>query len=264
MSWKRSLYNKIPIGWTERIGIDPEILYYRVRSDDTFPSEFVSGYSTFKRETSEDLPPIDAVKPYLEDQNAQAGTATGDYFHQDLWAAKKIYDAEPAEHYDIGSRVDGFISHCLVFRTITLIDIRPFEEKLEGLNFIQADGTTMAPIRSGSLESVSSLHAAEHFGLGRYGDPIDPKGHLKFMKSLERVLAPNGRLYFSVPVGRERVEFNAHRVLSPHTVLNSFSDLELISKDAVIEGKLHKDVDIDLLESQEWACGLFEFEKRDS
>jgi hypothetical protein len=27
-------------------------------------------------------------------------------------------------------------------------------------------------------DSISSLHAIEHFGLGRYGDTIDVNGHL--------------------------------------------------------------------------------------
>jgi len=34
-----------------------------------------------------------------------------------------------------------------------------------------------------SAESIVLLHALEHFGLGRYGDPIDPEGHLKDSKS---------------------------------------------------------------------------------
>jgi hypothetical protein len=31
----------------------------------------------------------------------------------------------------------------------------------------------------GYCDSLSCLHALEHFGLGRYGDPIDPRGHEK-------------------------------------------------------------------------------------
>jgi Caenorhabditis protein of unknown function, DUF268 len=84
-------------------------------------------------------------------------------------------------------------------------------------------------LQRNSVESLSSLHAAEHFGLGRYSDPIDLDACFKFMDSLQTVLAPAGRLYFSVPVGRERVEFNAHRVFSPLTILRRFSLLQLES-----------------------------------
>src|ERR1035437_9128085 len=65
------------------------------------------------------------------------------------------------------------------------------------------------------LVSVSCLHVAEHIGLGRYGDPIDPLGTNKALLELQRVLAPGGVLLFSMPVGRERVEFNAQRIWDP-------------------------------------------------
>lgn len=111
------------------------------------------------------------------------------------------------------------------------------------------------------MNSISSLHAAEHFGLGRYGDPIEPEAHLKFMPNLKRVLEPQGSLYFSVPVGHERVEFNAHRVLSPFTVINEFEELELVALDGVIDGELEESVTPSRLEQQDYVCGLFEFTK---
>ena len=61
-----------------------------------------------------------------------------------------------------------------------------------------------------SVESLSYLYTMEHIGLGRYGDPIDPLGYLKGMNELQRVLKPGGKLYFSVLIGQERVEFNAY------------------------------------------------------
>ena len=34
------------------------------------------------------------------------------------------------------------------------------------------------------------------------------------------LIAPNGSLWLSVPIGLQRVEFNAHRVFDPHTILD--------------------------------------------
>ena len=79
----------------------------------------------------------------------------------------------------------------------------------------------LARFADGSLESLSTLHAVEHFGLGRYGDPIHPDGWRRAAEALARVLAPGGRLYFSVPIGRERLVFNAHRVFSPERCLRA-------------------------------------------
>lgn len=124
----------------------------------------------------------------LSDWNGDAGTLDY-YFWQDLWAAKKIFQRRPSQHLDIGSRIDGFVAHVLSFMPVTMIDVRPLSEseKVEGLNFIQADATNLENIPDNSLESLSSLCAPEHFGLGRYGDPVDAQACFKAMKSMQRV-----------------------------------------------------------------------------
>ncbi len=82
------------------------------------------------------------------------------------------------------------------------------------------------------------------------------------MRALERVLAPGGRLYFSVPCGRERVEFNAHRVFAPQTILESFSGLRVVSFSAVgDDGNYYENADPVDVARCEWGCGLFEFTK---
>jgi predicted SAM-dependent methyltransferase len=145
---------------------------------------------------------------------------------------------------------------------VTAIDIRSLESSINGLSFVQDDATELGRIESNSIDSLSTLHAAEHFGLGRYSDPIDPLACFKFMRSLQRVLAPGGRLYFSVPIGRERVEFNAHRVFAPKTILNAFSVLQLVSFSFVgDDGRFYEDIDPLAIPESNMACGLFEFTK---
>ena len=56
----------------------------------------------------------------------------------------------------------------------------------------------------------------EHIGLGRYGDPIDPQGTEKAATELQRVLAPGGDLYLSLPIEKESRVFL--RPLSRHFV----------------------------------------------
>jgi len=218
----------------------------------------------YKRASSS-LPTFDLkireLLPILYDRGEAAGVARGHYFHQDLWAAKKIFQRRPPDHYDIGSRIDGFIAHVLTFMPITVIDIRSLSSEIDGLKFIEDDATELTSFANNSIDSLSCLHAAEHFGLGRYGDQIDPSGCFKLMKSLQRVLRPRGRLYFSVPIGRERVEFNAHRVFAIPTVVNSFAELSLLSFSFIDdEGQLHKDSNWTEMQGGE-CCGLFEFTK---
>ena len=197
------------------------------------------------------------------DWDKEAGTASGIYFHQDLWASKKVFAAGPEFHVDVGSRIDGFIAHLLTFTSVKYVDIRPLSSSLPDLEFIQSDATELNFLEDNSVESLSSLNVAEHFGLGRYGDPIDPQGSAKFMKTLQRVIADNGRLYFSVPIGMERVEFNAHRVFEPVSVVNEFDKLELLSFSAVVDGDLVESVEPEDVElkSRGYDCGLYEFGK---
>lgn len=200
--------------------------------------------------------------PILDERRQNAGTGKGAYFHQDLWAARKIFARCPEGHIDVGSRIDGFVAHLLTFMPVTVIDIRPMESEVLGLTFVQDDATSLTNLPDQSVDSLSSLHAAEHFGLGRYSDPVEPQACHTFIKSLERVLKPGGRLYFAVPIGRERVEFNAHRIFSPATIINSFDGLSLVSFSVVDDaGSLYEDVDYRTLPEFEYGCGLFEFTK---
>ena len=203
------------------------------------------------------------ISPYLRDMEMGAGSVGGDYFYQDIWAARKIYERRPREHIDVGSRIDGFITHLLVFmENVTVMDVRPMKENVPGLRFVEADCTTLDMLENGSVNSLSSLHAAEHFGLGRYGDPVDPAACFTFMENLARVLKPGGRLYFSVPIGRERVVFNGKRVFDPHTIIESFSSLELVGFSGYSASQgLRENAQIEDWKKHDLKCGFFEFGK---
>jgi len=168
--------------------------------------------------------PIQDDYPCLEERNDDSGTAKGAYFHQDLFVAKQIYLTAPTKHVDIGSRVDGFVAHVAVFREIELLDIRKLESKVKNIVFKQVDLMDENFSCFDYCDSVSSLHALEHFGLGRYGDKIDPWGHLKGFENITRMLKKGGTFYFSVPMGIQRIEFNAHRIFSLQYLVNWVSN----------------------------------------
>ena len=205
---------------------------------------------------------ISDLYPCLSDHQDSASGGLGHYFYQDLWASRKIYQARPKQHMDIGSRVDGFVAHILTFMPITLIDIRPLESFAEDLTFVHADATTLPMIADASVESLSSLHAVEHFGLGRYGDPVDPTAPLKAMQTMARVIQPGGRLYFSVPIGRQRLQFNGQRVFSPVVILDHLRPLRLLSFAAVDDnGRFREAENPQDYAAAHYACGLYEFTK---
>ena len=149
----------------------------------------------------------------LSDYEDEAGIAKGHYFHQDLLVANLIYEHKPRRHIDIGSRVDGFVAHVASFREVEVVDIRPLKKsEHHNIKFLQAN--LMENQNFGNADSVSSLHAIEHFGLGRYSDPIDIDGHIKAITNLVNLVSKGGRLYVSFPIGQnEEVHFNAHKFL---------------------------------------------------
>ncbi len=204
--------------------------------------------------------------PIYADKFKTAGSI-GSYFWQDLWAARKIFRDNPERHYDIGSRIDGFIAHLLSFRdNVNLIDIRPLDKVVDGLYFTQSDATSLDNIEDESIESLSALCSLEHFGLGRYGDEIDPEACYKCFAAISRKMKSGGSIYLSVPVGKEHIEFNAHRVFYASTIVKEFSACRLeeysCTKDGMIEynvelGKYDNDMSLG-----EGRFGLFHFIKK--
>lgn len=157
------------------------------------------------------------------------------YFLQGTWCAKKIFEAKPEKHHDIGSQalMVGIISQ---FTPTTMVDIRPLALSLPGLSFVEGDITAL-PFADQSISSLSSICVIEHIGLGRYGDPLDQFGTEKAAKELARVLAKGGSLYISVPVDAEnKVYFNAHRAFTRDYILNIFKPLNL-TEEKYIYGK---------------------------
>ena len=154
-------------------------------------------------------------RPCLVDRFCESGTGSGAYFHQDLWVAQRVFKNNPRRHIDVGSRVDGFVAHVAGFREIEVCDIRPLTTSATNIHFFQ---TNLIGELDESLveccDSLSCLHALEHFGLGRYGDPVCGDGFLRGWKNLCCILKPGGTFYFAVPFGPARIEFNAHRVFS--------------------------------------------------
>ncbi len=203
--------------------------------------------------------------PIIHDKYEEAGQINN-YFLQDLWAAKKIIERKPGNHFDIGSRIDGFIAHILAAGiSVKMIDIRPFPVEVEGLSTIVDDATELGQIEDDSIESFSALCSLEHFGLGRYGDPIDPEACFKCLSNIQRKIKKGGYLYLAIPIGKERVEFNAHRVFFAQTIVDCLKDLSLVEYSCAAEKRIEQEVPIHKYDDDphngEYRYGLFEFRK---
>lgn len=203
----------------------------------------------------------------LDDYSDTAGRASGHYFHQDLLVARFVAKQNPRRHLDIGSRIPGFVAHVASFRKIEVVDIRPLPpSKHENIAHVQAD--LMNPSNLGQTDSLSCLHAIEHFGLGRYTDPIDVDGHIKGIENLVRLVESGGRLYISFPIGQaDEVHFNAHRVFHPKTILSVpaiQNSMQLERFDYVDDaGDVHMNVSVDdAVGKTHFGCAIYTFVKK--
>ncbi len=205
------------------------------------------------------------IWPVIKDKYAMAGTINN-YFWQDLWASRLIYKTGIKKHFDIGSRIDGFIAHLLTMdMDVTLIDIREFPGEVENLHTIVDDATSLKQIENNSIESMSALCSLEHFGLGRYGDPIDPEACFRCFAEIQKKIKKGGHLYISLPIGKERVEFNAHRVFYASTIVEEFATMTLKEFSCTAQGKIEYDVEIHKYDTDthngNFRYGLFHFIK---
>jgi len=246
---------------SDQLGIDPRKM---LRSLFGLP-RYVRDYLRFRSGYSGRL----ELLPCLHDWHEEGGATRLEYFWQDLLVARKIFAAAPERHVDIGSRVDGFVAHVASFRGIEVFDVRPISTQVPGVIFKQADLMQPVPAMQDYCDSLSCLHALEHFGLGRYGDPIDPSGFERGLANMAALLRRDGVFYLSVPIGSARVEFNGQRVLEPQAIIDlarasslELCELTLISQGGEVEALVPDAARLADLARQRYVLGLFVFAKR--
>jgi len=209
---------------------------------------------------------ISSPRAIFSDFNESAGTAKGHYFHQDLLVASYIFQKNPKTHIDIGSRIDGFVAHVASFRPIKVLDIRALPiTGHKNIEFIRAN--LMNPeLHLEAVDSLSCLHAIEHFGLGRYGDPLDPNGHIKGFRNILKLLTTSGTLYISFPISSNpKTQFNEQRIFGVKEILEWVPEQPFIitNFDYVDDaGNLHQNVDLNKFNDPlKNGCGIYTIQK---
>jgi Caenorhabditis protein of unknown function, DUF268 len=251
--------------WLAALGIDWTKAWTALKG----VRKFWSDYQAFKElnSRSADFWEIAPNYPCLTDCYRESGEARGHYFYQDLLVAQKIFRKQPRKHADLGSRVDGFVAHVASFRELEVLDLRLLSPSIPNVRFYKCDLLQLPPEFQQYCDSLSCLHVLEHIGLGRYGDSIDLLGHIKALDNLVKMLTRNGTLYLSVPFGRKRIEFNAHRIFD----LAEFKEL-LQHRFKIVEfawvddgGDLHVAADLEAIATEgaksRYALAIFELQK---
>lgn len=247
---------KQAIAWLRNVA--KALIYPRPLLGVLYLPRYVKHWLSYSRASKQKIHLLD-MQPCLGDWSTYT-PFDAHYFYQGAWLARRLAASNPDKHVDIGSSVLT-MSVLSAQIDITFVDYRPIKANLPGLTSVAGDILNLA-FQEGSLDSLSCLHVIEHIGLGRYGDPINPQGSLQAAAELQRVARTGGRLYLSLPVGRERVCFNAHRIHAPQTVLSMFPQMKLVEFSYVDDlGQFHQSASPAQAEGLDYGCGMFLFEK---
>ena len=220
-----------------------------------------------ERSTTEDNNRFDLENieklPYLNDKTAIT-LFDSHYIYHPAWAARIIKDIAPSFHTDISSTLH-FCSMLSAFIPTRFYDYRPAKLNLSKLSSESADLTRL-PFNDNEIESLSCMHTIEHIGLGRYGDEIDPKGDIKAMNELQRVVRPGGSLLLVIPMGKARIAFNAHRIYNYELIVQNFNQMDVVEfsliPDNAIEAGMIYNCPPELVEKQKYACGCIWLKKK--
>jgi hypothetical protein len=162
---------------------------------------------------SEDNPTLFTLTQIDEYMQIIKRKEPGYYGHNlDWW----LYEA--LEKYPIAGKEVGIIGSQLPFYECVVLAYGGYPITVEYNKIVSEDAriTTLTveefnanPRKFDVILSISSI---EHDGLGRYGDPINPNGDLEFMAKAKTLLKEDGHMILAVPVGRDALAWNAHRI----------------------------------------------------
>lgn len=227
--------------------------------------EFFNDLKSFEKNREPGTRPAFEIKkliPFFSD-NTSTTSFDPHYTYHPAWAARVLNSIKPIVHVDISSTLN-FSAIASAFVPIEFYDYRPAALKLSNLATGRADLLSL-DFSDDSIESLSCMHTVEHIGLGRYGDKVDYNGDLKAIKELQRVVAPKGNLLFVVPIGKRRIEFNAHRIYNVEDILDAFDELKLVEfsliPDDFEDSGIITDASYEFANMQDWGCGCFWFTK---
>ena len=125
-----------------------------------------------------------------------------------------------------------------------------------------AGDLTSLPFANGSVGSLSCLHVAEHVGLGRYGDRLDPLERVKRLVNWRACSRSEGRS-FSDYRWAWNGRASTRTAYMRRTRFASISDgLELVEFSGVLDdGRFVERASLADFADEAYACGMYWFRK---
>ena len=165
-------------------------------------------FSDLNTAVKEDLYTTETVNKYLE--RIKYKNQGDSYGWTDTWLYN-LLDRRNIKNMRVaimGSINPWYESICLHYGGVPVsIEYNLIKPGDDRLSMIHINDVEKQPL----FDAAFSISSFEHDGLGRYGDPIDPDGDFKAMKNLKKIIKKDGLLFLAVPVGKDKLVWNAHR-----------------------------------------------------
>eukprot|EP00804_Cyclotella_cryptica_P004382 CCRYP_006799-RA/>CCRYP_006799-RA protein AED:0.02 eAED:0.10 QI:0/-1/0/1/-1/1/1/0/856 len=124
-----------------------------------------------------------------------------------------------------------------------------------GVPWMESKSEASFDSEEGVYNLLVSFSGIEHYGLGRFGDPIDKSADSMWMKRILKALAPGGFLLLAVPTSsKSYVVHNFYRVYGPDSLSRLLKGFEFIGRvwdGRVLAGWPDDDVDPKLFPQRE-------------
>lgn len=132
-----------------------------------------------------------------------------------LYAAFDEFDIKDKNILVHGSSSFDFECVCLAYgaKPVTIV----YENHIKFINkFIDVYDAKQYEEANIACDCGISISSIEHYGLGRYGDPIDPNLDIKAMQEIKGYIPKGGLFFLAIPLGKDYVVWNLHRVYGKH------------------------------------------------
>ncbi len=117
----------------------------------------------------------------------------------------------------------------------TALGERPIESRSEKL---VSETFDEARERGSRFDAALSIFSLAQAGLGVRGDAPEPDADLRRMQRLRELMQPDGLVFLAVPVGRDRVIFNAARIYGRVRLAELFEGWEEVGRYGFADGML--------------------------
>lgn len=171
------------------------------------------------------------LRKIMRNEDRKAHPLSGDRAIEWSWVILHL-PAQPSHILDlgsVGSPLAGIASR--LGHKVTAVDLNDIEYEMPNVTFSKGDINELN-FDKGQFDVIMNCSMIEHVGLEhRYGSGENTDGDLVAMKRLSKLLAPDGRMILTIPVGIDAIFQPFHRIYGEERLPKLLADFCIIQEE---------------------------------